>query len=458
MASGRTSSERVPEPETTPMPSDSGVAHVRPRCVWGVLGLLGLALVVRVGVVVATRHARPLFDAGSYVSIGQSIASGHGFGPSQWAHGPTAHHPPGYPVFVGAVFSVFGHSLLSLRLIECVLGVFSVAGLGFIAFRVWGASAAVISMALAAVYLPLAISGTSMVSEAIFVPLAMGSIAAALRAIDRGGSLPWLGISGFLAGLAWLARDNGVVLLLPLLLLASGLVRHSAYPLIAVAKATPKRRLAAVTVVVAAFATPVVPWTIRNAYVMHAFVPVSTESWYTLAAEYNNLSLQHPGQAYDPGVTSTYGRFFPQTGEFVRKATLSEPQVDRAVRGPVLRFIGAHLSFVLRAALANLKRMASPVPDAEQPGSGLKSGIAFYLLASLFAFGLLTRSVHRTPLWLWLAGAVMLLPVLFTATSLRIRAPVDPFIILIASAGISAAGSRVHTRATRRDRFRTQAA
>jgi len=80
------------------------------RVDWWWIGLLGLAVVVRVGYVIATRHYVPRADSADYQRIAASIAHGHGFGPSVIAPGggPSAFRPPLYPGFLGALYTVVG--------------------------------------------------------------------------------------------------------------------------------------------------------------------------------------------------------------------------------------------------------------------------------------------------------------------------------------------------------------
>jgi hypothetical protein len=62
-----------------------------------VAGLLIVALVVRVGVVVATPDFEPVNDAASYVEHAESISAGHGYPPSSIVPGggqPSAYRPP----------------------------------------------------------------------------------------------------------------------------------------------------------------------------------------------------------------------------------------------------------------------------------------------------------------------------------------------------------------------------
>ena len=72
------------------------------------------------------------------------------------------------------------------------------------------------ALALAAVHLPFAMVGASLVSETLFGAFEVGAIACALQAGRSARPWGWVVATGVLTGLAWLTRSNGVLLLLPL--------------------------------------------------------------------------------------------------------------------------------------------------------------------------------------------------------------------------------------------------
>src|SRR5262249_52011472 len=121
-----------------------------------------------------------------------------------------------------------------------------------------------VSMALAAVYIPLIEVGQSVMSEPLFVLCMLGAIACALRR--------WAIPAGILMGLAVLGRANALILLLPLMwAVRPGFGRP------------------AVLLVVALLT--IAPWTIRNAIVLDHFVPVSTQLGSALAGTYNSNAM-----------------------------------------------------------------------------------------------------------------------------------------------------------------------
>ncbi|MGH9137821.1 MAG: hypothetical protein ACRD0G_12350, partial [Acidimicrobiales bacterium] len=89
----------------------AGILPAGRRGRWLVVAVLGLALLLRIGVVLENRaEYEPRTDALQFDHLATSISNGDGFGPSPQppAEGPTALRAPLYPAVLGAVYVVFG--------------------------------------------------------------------------------------------------------------------------------------------------------------------------------------------------------------------------------------------------------------------------------------------------------------------------------------------------------------
>ncbi|HWF51029.1 MAG TPA: glycosyltransferase family 39 protein [Solirubrobacteraceae bacterium] len=257
--------------------------------------ILLAALAARVAVVQATPDYRPIGDARFYARLASGVARTGDYAVSSGAggtHGPTAYFPPGYPYFLAAVEVLDGHrgagpgSVHPARLVQAVLGTVTVALAGLVALELFGPAVALITLALAAAYVPWIALGATLMSENLLVALELGALCAALRA--RRPAPPrrraaWLILAGVLAGVATLTHENAVVLLVPLAL--------AVWP--AVARWSPRALAAPAAVILVAVLT-VAPWTIRNAVVMHRLIPVADENGFTLAGTYNRASAADP--------------------------------------------------------------------------------------------------------------------------------------------------------------------
>jgi len=98
----------------------------------------------------------------------------------------------------------------------------------------------------------------------------------------------------------------------------------------------------------AAFVVLMVPWALRNAEVLHAFVPVTTEGGYTLAGQYNATPAA-PGPLQSVWqipliVPDVAARLRPL---YVRPGGVGEAQLDSRLRSIAIDYVTAHPGYVL---------------------------------------------------------------------------------------------------------------
>src|SRR5947209_14218750 len=113
-------------------------------------GLLLFAFLVRAGYVLHTQGFALRNDDKSYDYLARTLAAGHG-----WGYSGSAYRPPGYPVFLAVVYLIVGiphGSWTATRLVEAVVSTGTVGLIGTMAWQVAGRRAALISMAIGAVY------------------------------------------------------------------------------------------------------------------------------------------------------------------------------------------------------------------------------------------------------------------------------------------------------------------
>src|SRR3954453_4000705 len=276
--------------------------------------VLAMALVVRVAQIAATRHWQPVSDPADYVRHAASIADGHGMADSFLpGGGPSALRPPAYPYFLGGGFAVTGNSYTAGRLAAALLGAVSVALIGVIAQLLWSRRAAIVAMALAAVYPPLVLLSGTLLSESLGLPLVLALLALVLAYRDEARPRWVAPVAGLLFALALLDR--------PALVMFGG-------PPPAALWGRPWRswkalRPPAIALAVAALA--VVPWAIRNAIDFHDFVPISTQSGFLAAGTYNATSDHDPVNpgAYRPA------SFDPALRPIVSDRSLDENEFNK---------------------------------------------------------------------------------------------------------------------------------
>lgn len=414
-----------------------------------VVGLLIVALVARVGVVLATSDFDPINDAANYVELAGSVSAGDGYPPSSKVPGnqPTLYTPPGWPYLLGGAFALVGDDVTAARLFQAALvGVAAVALVGLVAFQLWGPTAALFALGLAAVYPPLVVSASGLLSEPLFVVLELGAVAAVL-ALRESGRFRWAAAAGALAGLAILTRVNGVVLLLPLALAAWG--RPQAAP----GSGSRPFRLHAVrapAVVLACAALAVVPWTIRNAIVSHEFIPVASQTGITLSGTYNETSRTDPRfpgawrpPNADPANARLIARVAPE-GEAALDDALGHAAIEYARDRPgyvaevvwrnSLRVLGLGGSDYNHQAMAAEFDLGPRWSDLVTYGA-----LPFALLALA---GCATAAARGTPRWMWAIPLLILATSVVASATQRFRLPADPFLLMLAALGAVAAVRR----------------
>ena len=450
MSESRSRLPAVLETERAPAPGDPAVARAPERSGAGrrrfrqaFWALVVLGLLLRVAFVLATPNYAPVHDDRDYERIAGSVARGNGY-PSDHLEPvgerplvtPAAYRPPGWPYTLGGIFAVFGRNVTAARVFLAVLGAGVVALIGLLALQLWGRRASLWATALAALYVPLGLIGSSLLSETLFIFFELAAIAAALAARRRESGWRWALLAGLFVGLAALTRFNGPLLLLPVALLVwTGRPRRR--------PASLARPLAAVVVAVATVA----PWTIRNAIEIHAFIPVTTEAGGTLAGTYNRVSRENPR---DSGAWTLVRR--TENRYLIRRAH-SGAELDRNLRGKAFRFAWRHPGYVAQVAWFNTRQLLHLAGTHRwdlgtrtidvSTGWGVVAAISFWVVLLLALGGLATRAARRAPPALWLAPALLLVSAVFViGEAPRFRAPIDPFVLLLAGLGASAAVER----------------
>ncbi len=393
---------------------------------------------------------RPINDAGSYLTLASEVAKtgdyslshnpGSGAGGTR---GPSAYFGPGYPYFLALVDLVDGHTvrrgaaIQPARVSQAVLGTITVALIGLVALELFGATAGLIALVLAAVYPVLIELSTILVAENLLTTLILAAVYAGLRAgraARTRSTLLWVAAAGILAGLATLTHENGILIILPLIA--------------AVWKGRPRfkpRSLAAPALLIVTAALMIAPWTIRNEVVMHSFIPVSDETGITLVGTYNSASAANTPVPYKWRI------FYAVPGErtLIHEAsTLTEPEIGSKLQSQAFHYISDHPFSPFAVAYDNTRRLleleGSFAWQASASAISLPIGVArlgvisFWILCLLALAGAFTKLVRTAPKWIWVVPVLLTLSVvLVNVETPRFRAPVDPFLILLASAGLA---------------------
>ena len=209
-------------------------------------------------------------DGRVYSQIARNVLEQHVYShDAQPPYTPSLIRLPGYPFFLIAIYSIFGHgNNTAVRVVQAGLDTVTCALIAWVVFE-WSRKhrAAIVALALAAVCPFTAIYVATILTEVPTNFLAVAMVLTttfAFKATARKKALGWWIVTGLVAGLAVLFRpDSGLfAAAIGITLILSSLRRIREAILFA-------------AVFSLAFCTVLVPWTIRNQRVFHVFQPLA---------------------------------------------------------------------------------------------------------------------------------------------------------------------------------------
>ena len=275
------------------------------------VALTAVALVLRVAYLLLEPACALTGDEPSWIEIGRRIGRpAVAFSPLR---SDLVFYPPVYPYFVGALFRAFG-TMRAVLWAQVVLGALLVPVVGRVGALAFGRRVGLLAAAATAFYPELLWYPAHYWSETVFLLLLWGAIERTLAA-DARASRGTAAVAGLLWGLATLTRELSLYLV-PIAALwllrpragAGGEPRART-----IQDLTPAMGRAAVLVL--ATVLTVAPWTIRNAIVFRAFIPVSTMGGLNLWQ--GNTTLTHLRDlrgAGDEGRGGRAGPLLPRDG------------------------------------------------------------------------------------------------------------------------------------------------
>ncbi len=404
--------------------------------------IVGAAL-ARLGLLLLTAGLGPVIvDERHYHELASSLVAGRGFA---WADGtPTSIRPPLYPAFVAAVWVAVGQpSLLAVRAAQALLSLAVVALTWLLARRVAGDRAALASAAIVAFYPPFLFSTATLLSEPLFMALALGALLASLDALD--GRWPAAVAAGALCGLASLTRS----ILWPFPLAVAGL-------LVVGGQGRLPRRLALAVLLVAAHAAVLAPWAARNTALQGTPTIVDTMGGLNLwMANSDATPADRMWDAVHQGGPEAFAAAF-QTAHGGAGAT--EGQKDKWGQREAFAYMAAHPGLTLaravrkvadlwgldREVVAGIQRGYYRVPAAAAAALAVASVAAYPALALLAVVGMARVRGDR-----WQAHALLLGLVAFTCLMHalvfghpRYRLPLVPILAVYAGSCLAARGWR----------------
>ncbi len=362
------------------------------------------ALAVRLIALLAAGEERATFpDTAEYQTCARNVVERGTF---EQEGGLRARRPPLYVFYLALNRLLLGPSTLPPRLGGALLGAAACVLLALLAFRIAGPVPAWIAGFLAAFHPLLSFTSISLLGESVWAPLVIAEVWLLVEAHERNSWKLALAAGGC-GGLASL-----------------GGVHHLLFVFVAGTAAWllwRRRKLAALYA--AAFVLAVAPWTLRNALVLKAFVPVTSQGGIAL------------WEAFAPGATGGPAcTLIAWPPEF---RTLPEVEADRFMRRKAWEAAKANPARVAALAVSKQARFWSIVPNHGEYRTASITIVTVLAMAPPLPF-----LVYALFLWRrWSPGMkLVLLPIAYTAAlhlvfigSIRYRLPIEPFVLVIAA-------------------------
>ncbi len=353
-------------------------------------------------------------DAADYDRLARGLAAGRGMLDADGD--PTSFRPPLYPLLLALWYGPLSAGPRAATLFQIGLDLAAVAVTYSLARRWLAERFALVASGLVAVNVAMISASARLLSESLFTLLLVLSAWLTVRWLDAardgdpcGGRAAALGAT---LGLATLTR--GVLLpFVPLLILVAALS----------GRRLPRGSLT----LLAVFLLTLAPWTIRNARVHGALVPVTTQVGITLYA-----GFAPPGGVFG---------LQPQDSAVQRVEHLPEAEQSRALTREALRVAAAD---PVRTAGLELRKAVyfwSPVDWEILPRYGTFNPTyawtaALAIAALLLASGPVPR---RRDLWpVWLPVLFLFAMALVFHGSPRYRLPAEPLLAVLAGLGVRA--------------------
>ena len=402
-----------------PPGADSSPSHER---AWNMLLVALIALFLRLLVCAfAMKHfgAAWFFQRGTEVGfVAQSLVMGHGFAsPFGPPSGPTALIAPGYPWLTAVVFRCAGSftasSAWALMTMNVLANVASVLLVLALARRVASERAAVLAALIPACAPPLLWMPTIFWETSFSAALLLGCTALGLDLDEESGQARWM-VAGATFSVATLINPALLPTLIVIGIFAGWRMR---------------RRLAdGPAQALLVFALIFLPWPVRNARVLHAFIPTRSTVGFELWMGNRDGATGFLDEAHFP----TFNR-----DEFARYNALGEVRYMAEKSSVAGKWMSRNPGACLRLTGLRMVRFWS--------GSGTHQGsLAYVFYACLTTFGAAwglaigwARGKQRTLLaGLCTAMLVFPLPYYLTHAEFRYRLVLDPVLCVLAALAI----------------------
>jgi 4-amino-4-deoxy-L-arabinose transferase-like glycosyltransferase len=399
--------------------------------------LVALAFVLRLVYVLLNPSPAIVDDSLHYDDIASNLAAGNGFSmsnerlleadrPADGSPGATARRPPLYPVFLSLFYRALGQNYLSILVVQALIGTLACYLVYALALSAFGnRPAALIALALSAVYPPFIRYCAGLLTEIIFLTLTLAAFLAAHAVVTNGRYRTSI-LAGLVGGLATLCRPTAMFFL----------------PLQAVflfwmvgGRSAARRWVSHMLAYAVAFSIVMSPWVIRNYLAFDAFIPGFTSAGYNLF-----MGTYPPSR----GLANLEPKYYPE--ELRRELEgAGEVETDAIFRAAALKNVADQpFEYVKLVSMKLVRGWFVIKPGCRWTPTPLSVAVHGPLL--LLAFAGIYLEWRRRPLGTFIVAAGAIAFTGFHAlvvSNLRYNLPAMPFAIILASVALAALASKL---------------
>lgn len=381
---------------------------------WILIAIFTAALILRL----AASFNAPVFyggDDASYDQYAKSILEKH----ELYIFGHvSSFRPPLYIMFLAFIYNFFGVNHMLIKILQSLIGALTCIIIYELGRETISEKVGILSAAIAVFYVSLVLIPAHILTETIYTFLFTAAVLF-LAKNERHSSFKWQALVGLSLGLASLTK--GTPQLFPAFILLLMLLRAMKD------KIPVKKIILQFTVICLFFLIPIIPWTIRNYGVHKGFVLVTTETGEAFYSAY------HPPEGKRFGFSTV-----DQTKKRWEEINFrSEIEGSKFLVNENLKFIRENPLKVIKLTILKIAFMWSPF-DWEILGGNGTYNFSYGFIIPFIIAGIIITIKYRI-----FYSLILYMPIIYSQgigvafdASPRYRLPIEPFLIIIASAGI----------------------
>jgi 4-amino-4-deoxy-L-arabinose transferase-like glycosyltransferase len=316
---------------------------------WLAAAIVVIAVALRLGLAISlVRQPERYFqsDAYGYENLANNLLRFHAFTASEAPPlEPDTFRTPLYPLFMAAIYAVFGHQPFVIVLVQCGASLMSLWFVFLLADRMFGRSAALLAALWMALDLGQVIFASLIMTETVFVTLLVLSTWCTWRLISatiRRKKLIYAGLTGITAGLAALCRPVAMYLPVVMAFVVGVLWLERGH-----SSRTVWRHVRQTVVIVLLFVATLSPWLLRNAILFRSPQLSSIQGFNLLFHNTAYMRARLEGSTWKEAYTQIRAEVQAETGNRqlnpLELADYYQQKAIREIAGHPAAYAHAHL-------------------------------------------------------------------------------------------------------------------